>query len=59
MPEAYNFIKRDSGTGVSCEFLQNFYQHLFYRTPPVAASKIFYIITHVFKENTEKMYTKV
>ena len=31
-------LKRDSDTGVFLWNLQNFYEHLFYRTPPVAAS---------------------
>ena len=39
---ASNVIKnRNSGTGVFLRILQNFYEHLFYRTSPVAASTYF------------------
>ena len=32
--KAYNFIKKGSGTGVFLWILQNFLEHLLYRTPP-------------------------
>ena len=35
---AYNCIKRDSSTGLFLLILGNFWEHLFCRTPPVAAS---------------------
>ena len=37
LPEAYNFNKRDSNTGVN--FAKLLRRPLFYRTPPVAASR--------------------
>ena len=33
-------LKKDSGTGFSCEFCEIFKNIFFYRTPPVAASEL-------------------
>ena len=37
-PQACNFIKKDTGKSVFLWILQKFQEHLFYRTPLVAAS---------------------
>ena len=37
--QACNFIKKRLNTGVSMWNLRHFQEHLFYRTPPVAASQ--------------------
>ena len=41
MPEACDYIKKEILAQVfSCDYLRNFEEELFYRTPPVAASEL-------------------
>ena len=40
MPEAFNFIKKDSAIGIFRLILQIFSEHPFHRIPPVAAAVI-------------------
>ena len=42
-PKACNIIKKDSGAGVFLWILQNFWEHIFYRTPPVSDSYIDFV----------------
>ena len=37
-------LKRDSNTGVFLWNLRSFSEHLFYKTPPVAASAVYIVI---------------
>ena len=39
-------LKRDSITGVSCEYSKIFKNSFLYRTPPMAASKVGTAMTH-------------
>ena len=50
-------LKRDSNTGVFLWMLRNFYEQLFYRTPPLAASAVnftlyFQVVLRLYNSNT-------
>ena len=47
-------LKKDSNTGAFLQILQNFKEHLFHRTPPVAASVPKYTINGKKKTKKEK-----
>ena len=49
LPEACNFIKKEALAQVSsCEFCENFKNTFFYRTSPVACSRVFSVTLHFF-----------
>ena len=45
------YLKRDSGTGVSCEFCKIFKNSFLYRTPLVAVSAVFHVASHKLSRN--------
>ena len=47
-------LKKDSNTGAFQQILQNFKEHLFHRTPPVAASVPKYTINITEKKKQKK-----